>query len=166
MPYRVYSGPQGSEMFAPVDKDKMLFKQVTNFDEALAWAGHLRRQGRTALLIEGDDGIRLGKEEIGAAVCHRRRAYPKRPNLRGRNGLGCFFQARVSDLPVVALAAVRAAAIHLLIANAQKRGEFAVDTNIDRLARVWAGEIQAFHRTPPSARCHFSSHRHCGWPRQ
>jgi hypothetical protein len=71
MPYRVYSGPRGSDMFAPVDKDKMLFKQVAGFDEALAWAAHVCGQDRTVLLIEGDDGTNLTKHEIAAALQHR-----------------------------------------------------------------------------------------------
>ena len=68
MPYRVYSGPRGSDMFAPIDKDKMLFKQVAGFDDALAWAAHISRQGRTVLFIEGDDGTSLTKHEIAAAL--------------------------------------------------------------------------------------------------
>ncbi|HEX2215168.1 MAG TPA: hypothetical protein VHG27_00510 [Xanthobacteraceae bacterium] len=68
MSYRVYSGPRGSDMFAPIDKDKMLFKQFPGFDEALAWARHVSTEGRVVLLIEGDDGTQLTKQEIAAAL--------------------------------------------------------------------------------------------------
>jgi hypothetical protein len=68
MSYRVYSGPRGSAMFAPADKDKMLFKEFGGFDEAMAWARHVVREGRSVLLIEGDDGTRLTREEIAAAL--------------------------------------------------------------------------------------------------
>jgi hypothetical protein len=70
MAFRVYSGPRGSEMFAPIDKDKMLFKQFLGFDEAVAWARHVISEGRTVLLIEGDDGSQLTKHEITAALQH------------------------------------------------------------------------------------------------
>jgi hypothetical protein len=68
MTYRVYSGPRGSEMFAPIDKDRMPFKHFTGFDEALAWARHISGEGRSVLLIEGDDGTRMTREEIAAAL--------------------------------------------------------------------------------------------------
>lgn len=68
MAYRVYSGPRGSDMFAPIDKDKMLFKEFAGFDEALAWARHVDADGRVVLLIEGDDGTRLTKQEVAAAL--------------------------------------------------------------------------------------------------
>ncbi len=68
MTYRVYSGPRGTADFAPIDKDHMLFKQFGMLDEALSWARHVERGGRVALLIEGDDGTRLDRREIGAAI--------------------------------------------------------------------------------------------------
>lgn len=70
MAYRVYSGPRGSEMFSPIDKDKMLFKQFTGLDEAVAWARHVIAEGRAVLRIEGDDGTVLGRKEISAALHH------------------------------------------------------------------------------------------------
>lgn len=68
MTYRVYSGPKGSAMFSAADKDKMLFKQVQGFDEALAWARHVSTDGRSVLLIEGDDGTQMTRGEIAAAL--------------------------------------------------------------------------------------------------
>lgn len=68
MTYRVYSGPKGSGEIAPIAKEQMLFKQFTSLDEALSWARHVERGGRVPLLIEGDDGTRMNRREIGAAV--------------------------------------------------------------------------------------------------
>ncbi|HEY6255763.1 MAG TPA: hypothetical protein VIY51_08215 [Xanthobacteraceae bacterium] len=70
MRYRVYSGPRGSAALAPLDKEKMLFKEFDDLDAALGWAGHLSESDRVALLIEGDDGTRLDKREIAAALAH------------------------------------------------------------------------------------------------
>ncbi len=68
MTYRVYSGPKGSSDISPLEKQKMLFKQFGGMDEALAWAAHLARTGRVALLIDGDDGTHLNRREIGEAL--------------------------------------------------------------------------------------------------
>jgi hypothetical protein len=68
MRYRVYSGPRGSEEISPLDKERMLFKEFNDLDSALAWARHLVDADRVPLLIEGDDGTRLGKLEIAAAL--------------------------------------------------------------------------------------------------
>lgn len=72
MAYRVYSGPHGAEALKPLEKDRMLFKEFTTIDEALSWALHVNNSGLTALLIEGDDGTRLAKQEIAAALRHER----------------------------------------------------------------------------------------------
>jgi hypothetical protein len=71
MAYRVYSGPHGAEALKPLEKDRMLFKEFTTIDEALSWARHINNSGLTALLIEGDDGTRLAKQEIAATLRHR-----------------------------------------------------------------------------------------------
>lgn len=68
MRYRVYSGPRGSGEISPLDKERMLFKEFDDFDGALGWARHLAETDRVPLLIEGDDGTRLGKLEIAAAL--------------------------------------------------------------------------------------------------
>ena len=68
MTYRVFSGPKGSPDLAPLEKQKMLYKEFTALDEALAWSRHLARTERVALLIEGDDGTRLDRRQIGEAL--------------------------------------------------------------------------------------------------
>lgn len=68
MTYRVYSGPKGTPSFSAIDKAQMLYKEVNALDEALAWASHVGKSGRVALMIEGDDGTRLDRRDIGAAL--------------------------------------------------------------------------------------------------
>ena len=53
MTYRTYSGPRGSQAIAPLDKDRLLYKEFDTLDAALAWARHVNDGGRVALLIEG-----------------------------------------------------------------------------------------------------------------
>jgi antibiotic biosynthesis monooxygenase (ABM) superfamily enzyme len=71
MTYRTYSGPRGSQAIAPLEKDRLLYKEFDTLDGALAWARHVNEGGRVALLIEGDDGTHLGKQEIAGALHHR-----------------------------------------------------------------------------------------------
>lgn len=68
MSYRVYSGPKGSADISGFSKEQMLFKQADLLDEALSWARHVEKTGRTALLIEGDDGTHMDRREIAAAL--------------------------------------------------------------------------------------------------
>jgi hypothetical protein len=68
MSYRVYSGPKGSGEISPLAKEQMLYKEVATLDEALSWARHVGQTERVPLLIEGDDGTRLNRREIGAAL--------------------------------------------------------------------------------------------------
>ncbi len=68
--YRVYSGPRGSTIASPLDKERLLFKELDTIDAALNWARHLSASGRAALLIEGDDGTRLDKEDLVVAIAH------------------------------------------------------------------------------------------------
>jgi hypothetical protein len=70
MTYRVYSGPRGSETISPQEKDRHLYKEFGLLDEAMSWARHLNESGRVTLLIEGDDGTRLTKQEIVTALKH------------------------------------------------------------------------------------------------
>jgi hypothetical protein len=70
MRYRVYSGPRGSGALSALDRERMLFKEFESLDAALGWARHLAAGDRVALWMEGDDGTRLGKEEIAAALRH------------------------------------------------------------------------------------------------
>jgi hypothetical protein len=68
MSYRVYSGPRGSESISPLEKDRHLYKEFTLLDEAMSWAQHVNGSGRVTLLIEGDDGTRLNKQQIVTAL--------------------------------------------------------------------------------------------------
>jgi hypothetical protein len=70
MTFRVYSGPRGSESIAPLEKDRHLYKEFNILDEAMGWARHINNGGRVALLIEGDDGTRLTKQQIATALKH------------------------------------------------------------------------------------------------
>jgi hypothetical protein len=68
MTYRVYSGPRGSESISPLEKDRHLYKEFGGLDEAMGWARHINESGRVVLLIEGDDGTRLTKQQIVTAL--------------------------------------------------------------------------------------------------
>jgi hypothetical protein len=68
MTYRVYSGPRGSQSISPLEKDRHLYKEFSILDEAMSWARHINDSGRVALLIEGDDGTRLTKQQIVTAL--------------------------------------------------------------------------------------------------
>jgi hypothetical protein len=70
MRYQVYSGPRGSGTISPLERERMLFKEADTLDAALGWARHLSASGRVPLLIEGDDGTRLDKQGIAAALAH------------------------------------------------------------------------------------------------
>jgi hypothetical protein len=70
MSYRAYSGPRGSQTVSPLEKERLLFKEFDTLDGALAWARHVNASGRVTLLIEGDDGSRLDRREIAAALHH------------------------------------------------------------------------------------------------
>jgi len=71
MSYRVYSGPPGAEAPNPLERDRMLYKEFSSLDEAMSWARHVKGRGLTALMIEGDDGTHLVKQEIAAALRHQ-----------------------------------------------------------------------------------------------
>ena len=71
MTYRTYSGPRGSQAIAPLDKDRLLYKEFDTLDAALAWARHVNDGGRVALLIEGDDGTHLDRSALAKTLHHR-----------------------------------------------------------------------------------------------
>jgi hypothetical protein len=48
--------------------ERTRWKQCIALDSALSWARHVEREGRTPLLIEGDDGTRMDRRAIGAAL--------------------------------------------------------------------------------------------------
>lgn len=75
MAYRVYSGPRGSESISPLDRDHQLYKEFTLLDEAMSWAHHVNESGRVTLLIEGDDGTHITRQQIVTAL--------KSPELEG-----------------------------------------------------------------------------------
>jgi hypothetical protein len=68
MTYRVYSRPRGSESILPIEKDRHLFKEFGLLDEAMSSARHINNKGRVALLVEGDDGTLLTKQQIATAL--------------------------------------------------------------------------------------------------
>jgi hypothetical protein len=70
MAYRVYSGPPGSETVPALERDRWLYKECTTMDEALTWARHVSKSGRVPLLIEGDDGTKLTKQQIANTLVH------------------------------------------------------------------------------------------------
>jgi hypothetical protein len=57
-------------MESPLDKSKLLYKELDTLDAAMSWARHLHEGGRVALMIEGDDGTSLSKQEIAGALKH------------------------------------------------------------------------------------------------
>jgi hypothetical protein len=59
-----------SAMSSPLDKERMLFKELDTLDAAFGWARHLTGSGRVPLMIEGDDGTGLDKQDIAAALAH------------------------------------------------------------------------------------------------
>jgi hypothetical protein len=73
MTYRAYGGPRGTEWVAPLEKDRLLYKEFDTLDGAPGWARHVNDNERTAVLIEGDDGTHLDKREIVAALHHPER---------------------------------------------------------------------------------------------
>ena len=77
MTFRVYSGPRGSESISPLEKDRHLYKEFSSLDEALSWASRLNDNGRVALLIEGDDGTRLTKQQIVGTLQHSEATKPR-----------------------------------------------------------------------------------------
>ncbi len=71
MTVKVYSGPPGTDAVSPIEKDRMLFKEFPNLDDALSWASHIRETGRVAVLMEDETGRTLDKREIAAALASR-----------------------------------------------------------------------------------------------
>jgi len=53
-----------------MEKERWLYKEFGLLDDALSWARHVNDGGRVTLLIEGDDGTELSKQEISAALRH------------------------------------------------------------------------------------------------
>ena len=68
MAYRVYSGERGAGAISPRDKSRVPYTEFESADDAFTWAQRLREHGRVALLVVGDEGTQLGKQEIGEAI--------------------------------------------------------------------------------------------------
>ncbi|MEZ5890912.1 MAG: hypothetical protein R3D52_12175 [Xanthobacteraceae bacterium] len=66
--YRVFSAPTGGEEISPMDKDRLLYKEVGTMDEAISWASHMSKTGHAVVSIESDDGTRLTASEIASAL--------------------------------------------------------------------------------------------------
>lgn len=66
--YRVFSAPSGAQQVSPMDKERLLYKEVGSMDEAISWASHMSKTGHAVVSIEGDDGTRLGASEIASAL--------------------------------------------------------------------------------------------------
>ena len=77
MTFKVFTGPPGSEAPSPIEKHRSLYKEYASLDEALAWAHHASTTGHVVLLIEGDDGTLLTKQEIANALRHPERSVIK-----------------------------------------------------------------------------------------
>ena len=71
MAFRVHSGPaRSAKLPPPLERDHSLYKEFNTLDEALGWARHVNKSGHITLLIEGDDGTCLTKQEVFAALKH------------------------------------------------------------------------------------------------
>ncbi|HLL27284.1 MAG TPA: hypothetical protein VKT73_06495 [Xanthobacteraceae bacterium] len=66
--YRVYSGPPGIKKLSAEERARSLYQEFGFIDEALDFAASVTRQGRVAVLIEGDNGIELDFSEIADAM--------------------------------------------------------------------------------------------------
>jgi hypothetical protein len=71
MTFKVYSGPAGTDSVPAIQKDRMLFKEFPNFDDALSWASHIKDTGRVAVLIEDETGRIFDKRDIAEALANR-----------------------------------------------------------------------------------------------
>jgi hypothetical protein len=71
MTYKAFIGPRGADAISPLEKEHALFKEFEDLDQALAFAHAMQKRGGVPLLIEGDDGTRLDKQQIATALKHR-----------------------------------------------------------------------------------------------
>ena len=76
MRFRVYIGPRESDAILPLQRDQFLFKEFSSLDDAFGWARHVNRGGRVTLLIEGDDGTNLDRNQVAAALQHPEHQVP------------------------------------------------------------------------------------------
>jgi len=73
MTFKVFTGAPGTETVSPLEKEHWLYREFSDFDEALGWAQGVKRRGAVPLLIEGDDGTYMNKREIADALQVRER---------------------------------------------------------------------------------------------
>lgn len=79
MAYKVFVGPRGADAISPLEKEHALFKEFDDLDQSLAFAHAMQKRGGGALLIEGDDGTRLDKQQIATALKHRESEIADKP---------------------------------------------------------------------------------------
>jgi hypothetical protein len=78
MSYRLYLAPAGSAEPSPLEWDTSLYKEFQRLDEALGFARHTNDGNRVAILIIGDDGTRMNRREIAAALSQSTQNIPER----------------------------------------------------------------------------------------
>ena len=71
MNYRAYIGTRGSGLIPSPEKDRWPFREFSDLDQALEWAGRVATRGSVVLAIDGDDGTQLTKREVAAALAGR-----------------------------------------------------------------------------------------------
>ena len=99
-------------------------------------------RGRVALPIEGDDGTQFSKRQISALLPHPEEA---ERSVKMRVALGSLKKPGLADLPIMALAADRAAREHVVALDAQQGIEFAVDPDVDISSGLRTNEVQMLH---------------------
>lgn len=67
MSYRLYVAPAGSAEPSVLEWAN-LYKEFQRFEEALGFARRINDGKRVALLLVGDDGTRLNRRELAAAL--------------------------------------------------------------------------------------------------
>lgn len=66
--FRIFSAPAGAQHISPIEKERLLYKEVGSMDEAISWASHMSKTGHAVVSIEGDDGTHLSASEIASAL--------------------------------------------------------------------------------------------------
>jgi hypothetical protein len=78
MSYRLYLAPAGTPEPSPLERESGLFKEFQRFDEAISFARHANDGSRVAILLVGDDGTRMNRREIVAALSQSGQDIPAR----------------------------------------------------------------------------------------
>lgn len=69
-----------------LERDHSLYKEFDSLDAALGWARHVNKSGRVTLLIEGDDGTHMTRQEVFAALKHPESDSDDAPEREGPRG--------------------------------------------------------------------------------